>query len=110
MKKKFTFIAIITASVFIAACNPLIQTDLETSSVTIDTGIDLPEAGSKAVPTGIVSFRLTVTAAGMITIEKTFTTASLSLDVNAGTARTFNLQAMDTNGKCSVYGNSYEGS
>jgi hypothetical protein len=84
--------------VYIAACNPLIPINLETSSVTIDTGIDLSASGSKAVPAGITSFKLTVTAAGMTTVEKDFTDASVSLEVEAGASRTFTLQALDVSG------------
>lgn len=95
MKKNLIYILIITAAVFIAACNPLIPINLETSRVTIDTGIDLSAAGSKAVPTGIASFKLTVTAVGMTTVENTFTEESVSLEIEAGTARTFTLEALD---------------
>ena len=76
----------------------MIPANLETSRVTIDTGIDLSDAGSRAVPTGIASFKLTVTAVGMTAVEKTFTDESIAIEVEAGTARTFTLQALDVSG------------
>ena len=77
----------------LTTCSPLNPVNLKTSKVTLNTGIN--PAVSRAAASDVASFQLTVTADGMATVEKEFTDDSISLEIVAGPARTFTLQAFD---------------
>lgn len=86
-------IAIITVSL-IGCSNPLMDSDRATSSITINTGLSLRE--SRGTATDVASFNLIVTAEDMSTIEESFSSQTISLDLDAGPGRTFNLQGLDS--------------
>ena len=101
-KRIFIIYLIILTGLF-TACKQLSSDNL--TLVTIDTGLIIKSNNSKALQTDVTSFRLTVTADGMATVEKEFTDDSISLEITAGPARIFTLQALDANGNVLFSGN-----
>ena len=67
------------------------------SLVTIDTGLDLANGKARSL-SDVASFRLTVSATDLETKSFDFSSASIDLEIEAGTARTFQLDALDSNG------------
>lgn len=104
--KRLLQLAIILAAVVLTACNPL--TPAGFSRVTVDTGLTLSSAGSKALQTDVDSFRLTVTAEGITLFEQEFTDQVIDLEIEAGFARTFTLDAMDVDGNLLFSGSTTE--
>ena len=90
----------IVGVVLLSGCrSPISVVEPAFTTVHIDVGGITDSRGvARAVPQNVASFKLTITAEGMDTIEKTFTGSSVTLEVLAGSARTFTLIAYDADG------------
>ena len=86
----------IISILFIACTNPLAPAD-GTALISINTGLNISAESSKG-QTDVVSFKLTISADDMTTIEQTFTEPSFTLELEAGADRTFKLDALDADG------------
>ena len=104
MKTKITILIVIIIPTLLLTCAPDRLLDLNTSKVTLNTGIN--PAVSRAVKDDVTSFKLTVTAEGMTAVEQVFNGESISLELEAGSARTFTLQALDAKGNALLSGSS----
>ena len=95
MKNKLILVLII--AVIITACtNPLAPAN-GTALISINTGLNISAEGSKGL-SDVASFKLTISADDMTTIEQTFTEPSFTIEIEAGADRTFKLDALDANG------------
>ncbi len=98
MKTRLNLIILIITVILIGSCNPLIIEEPNLSYVSIDTGITLGFAGSRASVSDVASFRLKVEASDMEEIEQTYTESIINIKVEAGSGRTFTLTAFDAIG------------
>ncbi|MDC7125177.1 MAG: hypothetical protein PQJ46_06410 [Spirochaetales bacterium] len=87
-------------SLIILSCSQLELIEI-TSKVNINTGTSLNKAISD-----ITSFKLTITANDMETVEKNFDSESISVEVLSGEDRTFTLEAYNTNSEILYKGSS----
>jgi hypothetical protein len=110
-KHKTVFYGLLLATIFciygvgLLGCNNPLASHQEYATVRIDLGDDAgtrnpgrSDYQSRAIPEGVVSFTLTVTADDMDTIEKEFDSTPIELSVPAGEQRTFTLTTYDANG------------
>ena len=88
----------VIAAFFTISCTPETFIYQDTASITVNTGTVTSGSGSRAVISDVSSFLLTVTAAGMETVERSFTEQTVNLEISAGTSRTFTLEALDSSG------------
>ena len=97
IKQNFIGIFLIASILILTGCNnSLLPGSNETVSVTISTGISLSPSGSRAVTEDVASFNLTISGTGMTTLQQVFTSQTVQLSVPAGIARTFKLDALDS--------------
>ena len=104
MNKNIIILLLLFPVIILATCTPFQVDELETTTVTLNTGIN--PAGSRVAATDVDSFKLTVTAEGMTAVEKVFTGDSISLEIDAGYSRIFTLQALDSDGNILFSGSS----
>ena len=83
-------------ALFLSTCAPVDLAEINTARVTVSTGIN--PAASRAAQADVTSFNLAVSADGMTAVDKSSTGDTVSLEIQAGSARTFTLQALDSNG------------
>ena len=96
MKKKLLYFFILIPAFIITACNPSGLIERHTSGISIDTGLVLSRSGSRAVQSDVASFKITVAANDMETVERIFTEQVINLEIEAGPARKFTLAALDS--------------
>ncbi len=102
---KYLIILLLIPMIFvITTCNPLNNFLIETTRVTVNTGLNPAE--SRTAAADVISFKISISADDMSAIEYEFTEESISIEVEAGPNRRFVLEALDADGNVLFSGNS----